>query len=81
MQKTRLIELQKKGMKSVNSRIEGLIGLVLVLVIVVALAPTIFTSASDLNTTGAPAWVQPVVLVTLGVVILMIIYRAGTSTK
>lgn len=71
--------MQKKGMAHVDSKIDFLLGMVLVIVLVVALLPTIFGSETGLGNdtafTGAPSWFKPVLIIVISFVLLFLIWK------
>ena len=75
-----LPELQKKGQGKMSASIYGLVATVIVIILVSALAPDVFTNLLNVNTTsGAPAWVGTVLTVLSGAAFVFIIWRAATS--
>ena len=71
--------MQKKGQAGVSKAMTGLIGAVIVVFLVVALAPEIFSGLSDLEADVAvPAWISTVLFVVVGAGIVFIVYRAMT---
>lgn len=52
-----LFALQKKGM-NIGSSTGKLVGILVVLVVAGALAPTIFTSLNSTNLSAAPSWLS-----------------------
>lgn len=64
-------------MKSINSHVEYLIGALILIVLAVALAPTIFESVNTLNgTAGVPTWVPTVLYVIVGAGLVFLIWKA-----
>lgn len=74
---------QKKGALGVDSKISYLIGAVIVIVLAVAVAPTMFSSLTDLSNEtlnpGVPAWVPTVLFVIVGAGLVFLIWRAFGS--
>lgn len=67
---------QKKGEKGIDSKISVLIGAVILIVLVTALAPEIFTSLAALDpATGTPAWVKSVLIVIVGAGLVFLVWR------
>lgn len=66
-----LLPKNKKGMGS--GKIAALIGALIFIVLVVALAPTMFTG---LNETGGPSWMDTVLPVIVGAGIIFGVWRA-----
>lgn len=66
-----LLPKNKKGMGS--GKIAALIGALIFIVLVVALAPTMFTG---LNATGGPSWMDTVLPVIVGAGIIFGVWRA-----
>jgi len=71
---------QKKGQAGINGKISYLIGALIVIVLVVSIAPTMFTSLSDLSNTtlnpGVPAWVPVVLFVIVGAGLVFLIWKS-----
>jgi len=58
--------------------VDYLIGLVILIVLATALAPTIFTNINALNTSdGTPTWVKAVMFVIAGAAIVLLVWRAS----
>ena len=72
-----LSKLQKRGQAGLNSKMSGLVGALIIVVLAVALAPTMF---GDIAVLGAdentPNWVGPVLFVIVGAGIVFLIWRA-----
>lgn len=75
-----LKSLQKKGETGVNSKITYLIGGLIVIVLAVALAPSMFEGLAGLNTTATggniPTWVPTVLVVIVGAGLVFLIWKA-----
>lgn len=68
---------QKKGMAGTDKLITFLIGALVVVVLAVQLAPTMFEGVSDLeNQSNTPDWVPAVLYVIIGVGLIFLIWRA-----
>jgi uncharacterized membrane protein YeaQ/YmgE (transglycosylase-associated protein family) len=67
--------LQKKGQASINGKMTALIGAVIVIFLVTALAPEMFTELAGLEVGGAPAWVETVLVVIVGAGLVFLIWR------
>jgi len=64
----------------VDKLIYGLIGGLLVMVLLTALAPTIFSSIFGLNESeGVPTWLKPVLFVVSGIGLVFIAWRAFSN--
>lgn len=72
-----LKNLQKKGqMAGLNSKMTGLIGAVIVIFLVVALAPEIFSELAVLDANAdTPAWIPTVMFVIVGAGIVFLVWR------
>ena len=71
-----LKNLQKKGQASLSGKMTGLVGALIVIVLAVALAPTMFTGVESLaNESSTPAWVPTVLYVIIGAGIVFLIWR------
>lgn len=72
--------MQKKGQAGINSKIAYLIGALILIVLAVSVAPTMFTSLTDLaNETlnpGVPVWVPVVLFVIVGAGLVFLIWRS-----
>ena len=66
--------LQDKGGKKFGGKVELLIGMVLVVVLVTALAPTIFTNLGLLGE-ETPAWVASVLIVIVGAGLVLLVWK------
>lgn len=77
MKKSKLRQLQKKGAMNVSSKIEYLIGALIVVVLATALAPTMFENVENLtNATGVPSWVPTVLFVIVGAGLVFLIWKS-----
>jgi len=75
--KARLNILQKKGQAGLTGKMNALIGGVIVIFLVVALAPEIFDQLDVLSqSTTTPAWVPTVLFVVAGAGIVFLVYRS-----
>jgi protein-S-isoprenylcysteine O-methyltransferase Ste14 len=73
----KLLIASKKGMSSVNSKMQFLIGALIVVVLATSLAPTMFTNVNDLvNGTGVPSWVPTVLFVIVGAGLVFLIWKS-----
>ncbi len=69
-------ELQEKGQAGLNRKMTGLIGAVIVIFLVVALAPEIFDELEALDTsTSVPGWIYTVLVVIVGAGIVFLVWR------
>lgn len=72
--------MQKKGAGKTASQIEYLIGALILVVIAVALAPTMFASANNLSNTtanpGVPSWVPTILIIVIGAGLVFLVYEA-----
>lgn len=82
------LKLNKKG--NVSSKIETLIGALLVIVILVALAPTMFQgfgggatglANSSVSGTAMPAWLPTTLAVIVAIGLVYLVYRALINKK
>ena len=72
----------KKGAMNVTSGMEYAIGAVILVSIIVALAPTIFTDLASNNFTSvAPTWVSTVLPVIVGAGFVFLLWRMFNSKK
>ena len=69
-----LKEMQKKGSISMDGTTKKLVGVMVVLILIGAFAPTIFENA-NLSGTGAPSWLITVAPILIAVVILFVILK------
>lgn len=71
-----LFEAQKKGQAGLNAKMTGLIGAVIVIFLVVALAPEIFEQLGVLDANqDTPAWVSTVMVVIVGAGLVFLVWR------
>lgn len=71
-----LKSLQKKGQAGINSKMTALIGAVIVIFLVSALAPEIFTQLDTLSTSAeTPSWVPTVMFVIVGAGLVFLVWR------
>lgn len=67
-------------MKGVDSKIDFLIGALIVIVLAVALAPEMFSGLATLNTTATggsvPNWVPTILYVVVGAGLVFLVYRS-----
>lgn len=71
------MKLTKKGMAKGFGFADTLIGLLIGLTFLGALAPSIFLNILNVNTTGgAPSWVQPILLIVVGAGIVYLVWKA-----
>lgn len=71
-----LKQLQKKGQAQISGKMTMLIGAVILIFLVVALAPEIFSQLDALETAGdAPAWVTTVMFVIVGAGLVFLVWR------
>ena len=73
-----LLALQKKGSINTKDHMKGLIGALIVVVFLVALAPSFFTGILDINTTAtggsAPTWLPTIMtLVIAGFLVFAVV--------
>lgn len=77
MKKFNLIELQNKGGKKMaGGHIDYLIGGLLLVVLASALAPTIFTSLLDINSSSAPSYVYTASVAVVGIGVVVLFWKA-----
>lgn len=69
-----LKDLQKKGQAGLNSKMTALIGAVIVIFLVTALAPEMFTSIDGLGV-ETPTWVVSVLTVIVGAGLVFLVWR------
>ena len=69
--------MQKKGQAGLNAKMTSLIGAVILIFLVVALAPEIFTNLATLSEVGSdvPTWVGTVMVVIVGAGLVFLIWR------
>lgn len=71
-----LKSLQKKGQAGINSKMTALIGAVIVIFLVSALAPEIFTQLDTLSASAeTPSWVPTVMFVIVGAGLVFLVWR------
>ena len=71
-----LSELQEKGQAGISGKMTALIGAVIVIFLVVALAPEMFSGLADLETdTNTPDWVPVVMFVIVGAGLVFLIWK------
>lgn len=71
-----LKKLQKKGQAQVSSKMTTLIGAVIVIFLIVALAPEIFSELAVLDAdANTPAWVPTVMFVIAGAGLVFLTWR------
>ena len=69
-------ELQEKGQAGLNNKMTGLIGAVIVIFLVVALAPEIFDQLEVLDTSlTVPGWIYTVLVVIVGAGLVFLVWR------
>lgn len=68
--------LQKRGQKGLSSKMTALIGAVILIFLIVALAPEIYTqlNASDF-TSNAPGWVPTIMVVMVSAGLVFLVWR------
>lgn len=82
MKNSKLKLLQKKGASSVDSKMNFLIGALIVVVLATALAPTMFENVDNLsNATGVPSWVPTVLFVIVGAGLVFLVWRSFGSGR
>jgi hypothetical protein len=85
MNKFNISEMKKKGASGIDSKINYLVGALIVIVLAVALAPEMFSGVSDLeNETlnpNTPGWVPTVLYVIIGAGVVFLIWRAFGNSK
>lgn len=64
-------KMNRKG--AVNAKVMGLIGALILVVMISAVAPTMFTG---LNTTGGPTWVNTLLPVVVGAGVVILAWRS-----
>lgn len=70
------------GQMQINDSMTKIIGALIIVVLAVALAPTMFSSVSDLvNSTGVPSWVPTVLYVIIGAGIVFLIWRVFMGNR
>lgn len=74
MEKFNLLLEQKKGQAKIGSKIDVLIGAVILILFVTALAPEIFTNLNLLGT-ETPAWVKTTLVVIVGAGLVFLVWR------
>lgn len=67
-------KLNKKGSVNIDSKVTLMIGLVIIISILVALAPTLFVGLN--NIAGAPSWVNTVLPIIVGASIVLLLWRS-----
>lgn len=68
--------LQRKGQAGVNGKMTALISAVIVIFLVTALAPEMFTQLDALSTsTTTPSWVPTVMFVIVGAGLVFLVWR------
>lgn len=76
MKKKNLLLLQKKGQARIDNKISYLIGGVIVVVLVVSLAPTMFDEIANLTDLPSQiAFFQPVMYVIVGAGLIFLVWR------
>ena len=71
-----LYRLQKKGQKALNSKMTALIGGVVIVFLVVALVPEIFSEIAGLETNAdVPVWLFTVITVIVSAGFVFLIWR------
>lgn len=77
-----LLNMQKKGQAKIEGKIEYLIGGVIVVAMLAALAPQIFLDLDTLTTaTGVPSWVPTVLIIVAGAGLVFLVWRALMGRK
>ena len=72
-----LTKIQKKGQASLSNKMTGLVGALIVIVLAVSLAPTMFEGVAGLEAElSTPDWVPTVLFVIIGAGIVFLIWRA-----
>jgi len=74
MDKKQLLILQKKGQAGLNAKMTGLIGAVIIIFLVTALAPEMFTALDGFGV-ETPAWVATVMTVIVGAGLVFLVWR------
>ena len=67
--------MQKKGQAGINGKMTALFGAVILIFLISALAPDIFTELGGLTTGGAPSWVETVMIVVVGAGLVFLVWR------
>jgi len=71
-----LLKSQKKAQAGMTKAIYGLIGIVIVILIATALAPTIFENTAALEAdVNTPAWVSAILVVLAGVGLVIVFLK------
>ena len=71
-----LKNLQKKGQAGLNTKMTALIGAVIVIFLVVALAPEIFSELAVLDANAdTPSWIPTVMFVIVGAGLVFLVWR------
>ena len=71
-----LLNAQKKAQKGLDSKMTGLIGAVIIIFLVTALAPEIFTQLGVLDANAdTPSWVATVMFVIVGAGLVFLVWR------
>lgn len=71
-----LLNAQKKAQKGLDSKMTGLIGAVIIIFLVTALAPEIFTQLGVLEANAdTPSWVATVMFVIVGAGLVFLVWR------
>lgn len=71
-----ILKSQKKAQAGLNGKMNALIGAVIVIFLVVALAPEMFTELGVLSANAdTPAWVSSVMVVIVGAGLVFIVWR------
>jgi len=71
----KLATLQKKGM-AIGGGVQKIVGILVILVVMGALAPTIFTSLNSTNLGDAPSWLSTNVGTFVGIGFLLLLLGA-----
>ena len=81
-------KLNKKGMAKVNTAIEVIIGVLIVVTIAVSLVPDIFSGFGGSTGLGnatlnpdAPSWFAPVLLILVAVGLMFLLWRMFSGKK
>lgn len=76
MNELQLSKMRKKGQAGLNVKMTALIGAVILIFLVSALAPEIFEELAVLeNNTDTPSWVASVMVVIVGAGLVFLIWR------
>ena len=76
MDSKKLFELQKKGQAGLNNKMTSLIGAVILIFLVSALAPEIFGQLANMSgNADVPGWVATVLVVIVGAGLVFLIWR------